>query len=181
MKKLTLIALLAGLAWWTLGPPDTEAVVLPDGSLTYPGYVFTNPESFSLEARVLSREDYRFGREAELSPTDLALGWGPMTNDDVVDQIEVSQGNRWYHWRTERYPIPRADIESHSANVHLVPATEQASADLSRVRKDDRIRLEGRLVDVVADDGWRWRSSRSRTDTGNGACELMLLERIVWI
>jgi hypothetical protein len=34
-------------------------------------------------------------------------------------------------------------------------------------------------VDISAEDGWRWRSSRSRTDTGNGACELILLERIV--
>ena len=78
MKKLTIIALLAGLAWWTLGPPDTEAVVLPDGSLNYPGYVFRNVESFTLEARVLSREDllrevwnYRFVRESRTVDTYL--------------------------------------------------------------------------------------------------------------
>jgi hypothetical protein len=30
---------------------------------------------FSIDARVLSRRDYRSDREAELSPVDLALGW----------------------------------------------------------------------------------------------------------
>jgi len=43
------------------------------------------------------------------------------------------------------------------------------------------IRVTGRLVDILGDDGWRWRSSRSRTDTGNGSCELLLLEHIDWI
>ena len=39
---------------------------------------------FSVEARVLGREDYRFDREADYAPTDLALGWGRMTEDAVV-------------------------------------------------------------------------------------------------
>lgn len=39
---------------------------------------------FSVDARVLSREDYSLGREAELSPTDLALGWKRMREDSVV-------------------------------------------------------------------------------------------------
>jgi hypothetical protein len=181
MRKFLIIAALAAGVWWLAGPPGTNAVVSLDGSLVYPGYTFTNGEPFALEARVLSREDYRRGREAELSPTDLALGWGPMATDDVLEAIEISQSNRWYHWRTRQYPIPRFEIESHSANVHLVPASEQVAEEISQVRRHDRIRLAGQLVDVVADDGWRWRSSRSRTDTGNGACELLLVESIHWI
>jgi len=34
------------------------------------------------------------------------------------------------------------------------------------------------LVEVKAQDGWTWRSSLSREDTGNGACELMLVEEV---
>ena len=44
---------------------------------------------FSIEARVLSREDYRAGREAELSPTDLALGWGRMRDDAVLARLDI--------------------------------------------------------------------------------------------
>ena len=39
---------------------------------------------FSLDGRVLSRKDYRSGREADWSPTDLALGWDGMARDEVL-------------------------------------------------------------------------------------------------
>jgi hypothetical protein len=35
------------------------------------------------------------------------------------------------------------------------------------------VRIEGWLVEAVAPDGWRWRSSTTRDDSGNGACELI--------
>ena len=59
---------------------------------------------FSVEARVLSREDYSVGREADLSPTDLALGWGRMRDDDVLSRLDISQGGRFYSYRWEDQP-----------------------------------------------------------------------------
>ena len=32
--------------------------------------------NYDIEARVLSNEDYHAGTEVEISPTDLAVGWG---------------------------------------------------------------------------------------------------------
>jgi hypothetical protein len=46
------------------------------------------------------------------------------------------------------------------------------------VRTGSVVRLEGYLVEARADDGWRWRSSLTREDTGNGACELVWVERL---
>ena len=40
------------------------------------------------------------------------------------------------------------------------------------------IYLKGQLVEVKSSDGWTWRSSLSREDTGGGACELMLVEEV---
>jgi hypothetical protein len=181
MQKWLCFALFAFAGWWLASSPTTEAVALPDGSLAYPGYSFTNSEPYALEARVLSREDYRFGREAELSPTDLALGWGRMAEDEIASRFEISQRNRWYYWRTDQFPIPKAEVQAQSANVHIIPANEAVADELARIDAHDLVRLRGQLVDVRADDGWRWNSSRSRTDTGNGACELMLLEEIAWL
>jgi hypothetical protein len=104
-----------------------------------------------------------------------------MMDDDVVERIDISQSGRWYRWRTDAYPIPRTEIQHSSANMHMVPANEAVARALAEVDEADRIRVVGRLVDINAEDGWRWRSSRSRTDTGNGACELILLERIDWL
>ena len=181
MQKYVLIAATLAALWWFTSGHAPEAITLPDGSLAYPGFTFSNPERFELSARVLSVRDYRSGREANLSPRDLALGWDRMMDDAVVNQISISQSGRWYRWRTESYPIPRREIETSSANMHMVPANETAARELSQIQEDDHIHLVGKLVDISAADGWRWRSSRTRTDTGNGACELVLLEQVHWL
>ena len=98
--------------------------------------------------------------------------------DAEKDQSAPSQSGRWYRWQTESYPIPRREVEISSANMHMVPANERAAQQLQSVDEDDQIRIVGQLVDISATDGWRWRSSRTRMDTGNGACELVLLEQI---
>jgi hypothetical protein len=129
---------------------------------------------FSVDARVLSREDYHAGRESDLSPTDLALGWGPMRDAAVLSRLDISQSGRWYHyaWRGEP-PLPPGDIARSSANMHLIPATGSVAAALHRVRRDDHVRIDGWLVEADAPDGWHWRSSLTRDDTGDGACEVI--------
>ena len=129
---------------------------------------------FSIEARVLGREDYRMGREADFSPTDLALGWGRMTEDAVLAQLSISQGGRWYRysWKTDP-PIPVNEIVRSSANMHMVPADDAVAAALRDVDAGDRVRIDGWLVQVNTPDGWRWRSSLTREDSGGGGCEVV--------
>lgn len=130
---------------------------------------------FQIEARVLGRRDYRRDEGAVLAPVDLVLGWGRMAQDDVLDKIEISQRRRFYFWRTDDFPIPRGEIELSSANMHLIPASPEVFEIIKTAERDQRVRLRGYLVDVQRDDGWTWRSSMTRTDTGNGACELVLV------
>lgn len=128
---------------------------------------------FSIEARVLGREDYQLGRESEFSPTDLALGWGPMTEDAVLSRLRISQSSRWYRYRWEDAPpIPLQDIIRSSANMHMIPADDAVAAALRRIERGDRVRIDGWLVQVE-DGDWRWRSSLTRDDSGGGACELV--------
>jgi hypothetical protein len=129
---------------------------------------------FSIEARVLSREDYRLGREADLSPTDLALGWQAMRDDAVLSQLDISQSSRWYSFRwKDQPPLPPGEIARSSANMHMIPASDAVADALANVDKGDSVRIEGWLVEASAPDGWRWRSSTTREDTGGGACEVV--------
>jgi hypothetical protein len=139
------------------------------------GYLIQPLAAFGLEARVLSREDYRWDSMAGLIPTDLALGWGRMSDTAVLDQLEIEQGDRFYSWSATVFPIPRREIETHSANMHLIPANREVGRMLKRVRPGSVIRLEGELVEVRAPKGWSIRSSMTREDTGAGACE------VVWV
>jgi hypothetical protein len=129
---------------------------------------------FSADARVLAREDYRLGREADLSPTDLALGWQRMREDAVLSQLRISQSSRWYNYRwKDQPPLPPREIARSSANMHMIPANDTVADALAGIGKGDRVRIDGWLVEATAPDGWRWRSSTTRDDTGGGACEVV--------
>ncbi|MDP3814137.1 hypothetical protein [Pseudomonas sp.] len=156
-------------------PPSTP---LANGSWRVTEHQITALQVFHLQARVLAREDYRFDRGAQLSPTDLALGWGPMADPEVLRHISISQRNRWYFWHAEQLPIERRQIETHSANMHLIPATPEVANTLAQLEAGQQISLSGLLVRVEGDDGYRWVSSLSREDSGDGACELIWVERL---
>lgn len=192
MLKWLIILLTALLVWQfsvsetpvELGPgvhaPDTpqqQALESPD-SFALNGYRITPLAKFTIRAKVLSREDYRFGREADLSPLDVALGWGRMSDEAVLRNITISQSGRWYRWRTDAFPIPRREIETHSANMHLIPANDRVEDTLDDVDAGQVVELRGMLVRADADDGWRWVSSLTRNDTGARACELVYVEQV---
>jgi hypothetical protein len=135
---------------------------------------------FELRARVLSRADYRFDEGADLVPTDLALGWGRMSDSAVLSHLDISQGGRWWRYATAAYPIAQQEIQSSAANMHLIPANDRVADALARTRTGDIVRLRGYLVEATRHDtpGWRWTSSVSRTDTGGGSCELIWVDAL---
>jgi hypothetical protein len=133
---------------------------------------------YRIKARVLSRNDFSIGRESEISPVDFALGWGPMSDQDVIDKMEVTQSNRWYHWKTETYPLPNREISLNSANVHIIPKDDSIEDKLDGVYKGSLIEMQGYLVEVTMDDGWYWQSSLRRDDTAGGSCELFWVEEL---
>jgi len=185
-------ALLAYIAWgaWhgyvnrPVHPPDgvlaeaePEQTNIANGETVQVGrWTLTVRATYQVTARVLARQPYHFDSMADLVPEDLALGWGPMSDNRVLKTIEISQGNRFYYWRSSAAtPIAREAIISHSANTHVIPQSPAIARQLERLRPGDVVTLQGELVDGVRNDG-RWiKTSMVRTDTGAGACEVMLV------
>jgi hypothetical protein len=197
-----LVLLLLAALWWLAhvnsaplaatgtGATDACRVLVPAGALVDVVQTSQSAPAFragdaritplaglSVVARVLGREDYSLDRESAYSPTDLALGWGPMAAPGMAERLSVSQAGRAYRyrWGNEGPPMSPDDIATHSANMHLVPADATVAAALARVRAGEQIHLEGWLVRIDADDGWHWASSMSRADVGDGSCELVLV------
>ncbi|HTU65802.1 MAG TPA: hypothetical protein VMF52_07630, partial [Steroidobacteraceae bacterium] len=132
---------------------------------------------FRATVRVLRREDYSFGELAKLVPTDFAVGWGPLSDSKVLEDVAITQSNRFYFWRTEHWPVDRATIESHSANWHVIPDNDGVRAQLKKLRSGSVVELAGELVDVEGPEG-TLRTSLVRTDTGAGACEVLLAKSV---
>jgi hypothetical protein len=203
LRTLFLAAALLGFGlWW--GHPDVAVVeaepfdtallaLLPDdppgaaplqqdlpgaAALEWNGITLQPKALFGLEARVLGRKPYRFGRDAEVSNLDLALGWGPMADPAILADFSISQSGRFYFWRARELPIPAAEVIRSSANMHLIAANPAVRAELRRVRPGEAIRLQGVLVDVHWSDGRFWKTSLTREDAGAGACEIVWVHRL---
>jgi hypothetical protein len=168
----------------TYGPgavaPDepVQTNLVEQSVLELNGYKLTTLAEFDITARVLSTRNYSSGRESDLSPLDLALGWGDMSDEVFLYPFSVSQSGRWMHWETKDLPIPKREIIRHTANIHMIPASETVKSELKDVFKGQVVHLTGFLVRARADDGWTWTSSMSRNDTGSRACEVFYVESI---
>ena len=154
-----------------------EQTATSDSPFEFRGYQVRPLAAFALRARVLSREDYYAGREADLSPIDLALGWQRMAEPAVYERLNITQGGRWYRYSwSDEPPIPPQEIIQSSANMHMIAATPQVERALKKARKGGFIRITGKLVEVTHASGWRWTSSLTRSDSGANSCELVFVE-----
>jgi hypothetical protein len=184
------VALWQGWHQWRLRPlPTADGPIAPAEplqttleaavSITHGRWTLTPRARYDITARILSREDYRFDAMSDLVPEDLALGWGPMSDNRILQAFEISQSARFYYWHSKgKLPIPREEVIEHSANTHVIPVDAAIGAQLERLRAGQVVHLTGLLIDAVRDDG-RWvHTSLTRSDTGDGACEVMLVEAI---
>ncbi len=181
--RLVVIALLlaGGYQYWHTHrhhAPATAVVASIDREWDAYGYHIVPLEKFDFAARVLRSEHYSMDRESQLAPVDLALGWGPMADPAVLAKVSITQSHRFYYWHVDEFPIPRREIEIHSANMHMVPASAEVERTLKSITAGQQVTFAGYLIEARAADGWHWRSSLTREDTGAGACELVWVERI---
>ncbi len=141
-------------------------------------WTLTERANYRVKARVLGIETYRFDALADLVPEDLALGWGPMSDNRVLRDIDISQSNRFYFWHSAAPAVPRDMIISHSANTHVIPNSRAVATLLARIRPGQVVTLTGALVDARRNDGMWIKTSLTRTDSGAGACEVLLVSDV---
>ena len=165
-----------------IAPDEPLQVNLVDASPVVLGrWTLTPRAQYDITARILGREDYHFDLMSEVAPEDLALGWGPMSDNRVLRAFDISQGARFYSWRSRSAEMPIAPqaVAEHSANTHLIPANPLIRTQLGRLRSSgQRVHLTGLLVDGVRDDGASFRTSLTRSDSGAGACEVLLVQQV---
>lgn len=137
---------------------------------------------YALKGIVLSRKNYSSDWNSIISPCDLAIAWDKMTVTGLYKQIKWSQSNRWYYWRyDEEFPFDNAFIARYSANTHIIPANKNIKAIALNIERGDTVELIGYLAYVTADkkgNNFWWNSSLSRSDNGDGSCEIMYVTGI---
>ena len=134
--------------------------------------------AYDVAARVGATERYWSGASGRLLPWDFVLTWGAVTREPAWLHISFTQTGRFYMWSTRDASLDPGYVSSHTANTHLIPASGRIASAFARVRRGDVVRLEGDLVDIDGPDGFVWKTSLTRTDTGAGACETLYVRAI---
>ncbi len=191
-KIFALLVLAGAFAWWhthgavrhapgVLVPGAPEQQIVPPRELAMrEGYHLTALARYTLVGRVLSTKRYRYDRGSDLVPVDVALGWRSMSDQTVLDALTISQSNRFYFFKwPHQPPRPLQELAESSANVHVIPQNRAVCSLIGRLRAGEIVRMCGYLVEARGEKGAVWRSSLSRSDSGNGACELFYVEEAV--
>ena len=78
----------------------------------------------------------------------------------------------------------RERVNQRVSNNHLIPADKTVKGKLLSIKKGEYVELEGYLVTAYttdSDSNIYWMSSDTRTDTGDGACEVIYVTDVKWL
>jgi hypothetical protein len=135
---------------------------------------------YQITARVLHTAASWMDPAASISPMDLGLGWGAFSDKKIVNEFEIGQSDRHLFYSPKSLSAYQAvgRLSSKLANVHSIPANNQVAQQLGWLRPGQVIEAKGYLVNLHLASGMTYYTSLSRTDVGDGACEVMLIESI---
>ncbi len=136
---------------------------------------------FKIEARVVSAKRYAWDDLSSVMTHDLGVVWGTISESKNFNQITWDQSNRFLIYSIPENKIPKLGgldyINSHTANIHLIPKDWTIEATLNKVKDYDIVSIEGYLTDVRKGNKIVY-TSDSRTDNGPGACEVIYVEKV---
>jgi hypothetical protein len=163
--------------------PLQEATERGAFTTTIKGYTYTLTRrvAYEIAGLVVSqhRGDALFNLYHQADPgniRDVCVVWGEAVTNGSYRKVKFSSGEFTcsYSWSGGFTPAFRPEKAS---NNHLIPGDRAIARRIGAIRVGDQIRMTGLLVDYrVTKDGqhvFTRRTSLTRGDTGNGACEIL--------
>lgn len=111
---------------------------------------------------------------------DLCVLWGENLLNDNFHKFEYSS-DPWTCWLKSKEGAHYKEFHLEAlGNNHLLAADASVAAQIREVRVGDQIRLRGQLINY-REVGGQWserKTSLTRDDRGNGACEVVMVKQI---
>lgn len=151
-------------------------------------WYLTPVADYKLVAKVKSKHHIFFFEDdvALLGKYDLALAWGELIKPEYDKYIRYSQaGRRYSFFCSADCPLSVSYISNHSANNHIIAATNNVLEGVKRIKKNDIVYMEGYLVNVFGkgkdNEGIiTWDTSLSRDDNSyEGGCEVFYVKKLL--
>ena len=171
-------------------PNQVEASGVFESSLDGYDITFTKKADYTITGKVVEKHYYfPFDIINKISRFDLGIVWGPLLSVDLKDKISFNNdGKRFLKYKYKASLINELGSEeaivNSLSNNHVIHSNEHTLKLLRNVKKGDYIKIEGYLVDVTYKgkrNGGSWTTSTTRTDHGDGACEIIYVTNVIWL
>ncbi len=104
---------------------------------------------------------------------DICVLWGPNLENNIYKLIEFSSGNWTCFFQTkDRNTWETFDLNAISNN-HILADNKEIAKIIMSVRRGDQVHISGYLVDYSNSKGGKRKTSTTRSDMGQGACEIV--------
>jgi len=206
LAKIALLASLAliPLSLWHRGDMPAAAKVLPsldeaprqtatnaapfDISARGQRYTITPRFKYELDGMVVSTHDSsspsdKVHAEAKdhVNVVDLCVVWGSTLREEMHKEYNYNN-NETFCFASPKSEKSRLFDLATMSNNHIVTNSPSVAAELRKLRPGDQIHLSGLLVNYSRKDegggSWTRVTSTVRTDTGDGACEVVFISEL---
>ena len=149
---------------------------------------YTIKANYSISAKVVEKKYYfPYKISNKLSRYDLGLVFGKLLDESLLSEITFKNTGHRSLQTTYFSSLPAkvgGNVGLYFSNTHVIHANDNVLKCLRNIKEGDYVKLDGYLVYVTYKNGkgtGTWNSSLTRTDRGDGACEVMYVKSVTWI
>lgn len=117
-----------------------------------------------------------------LNSRDVCTVWGTMLAAGIYRDVSFWSGDWTCNYQYSNFETAAVFRADEVSNTHLLATDAAVRQQLASLETGDEYRMSGRLVDYEiyngGRNGGRRNSSIVRNDTGNGACEVLLVDSV---
>lgn len=166
-------------------PPMQQSINVPSFQIDYKerSYEVRPRASYELHGLIVSQNNPQgiadiYHDSTSIDTKDFCVIWGANIRSNEFKKVSY-WSNAWTCYCEWKESGLRFWPELLSNN-HLITDSDTIRRKIARVGIGDQVRIKGILVDykeIATNSGWR-NSSLVRTDTGNGACEVIFVKEL---
>lgn len=145
--------------------------------------------TYEISGLVVKTDNY-YGKDiySQIAPKDVSMVWGFLLEGDNLSKIHFSRiVDRYimYNTKDSRWLESVGGWEKVGeciSNNHLIPSDKNVEKLIKKIKQNEYVKIEGYLISAKEIDGdFKIASSQTRTDDGNGACEIIYVTNVTWL
>ncbi len=113
-----------------------------------------------------------------INVADFCVVWGNNVKTAQLNKLDFWNGQFTCNVKTSDSAAWKSFNMSQLSNNHLITTSDLVRDTLNDVNIGDQIRVRGKLVNYKYPQGGQRKTSTTRTDKGNGACETIYVEHV---